>query len=47
MVSIDKNKWDVQMNLGEGTACGAVGVGQVSFRIQVDIHIWGTLVKTL
>lgn len=47
MVSMDKDKWDFQMNTGEGAACGAVGVGQVPFRILVDLNVWGTLVKTL
>lgn len=47
MVSMDKNKWDFQMKLGEGAACGAVGVGQVSLRILIVQNIWSTLVKTL
>lgn len=39
MVSMDKNKWDFQMKLGEGAASGAVGVRQVSHRILVDENI--------
>lgn len=47
MVSKDKSKWDLEMKLGEGAACGAVGVGQVSLRILVEQNIWRTLVKTV